>query len=73
MLAYRLAMAARVSFPLTVRDVAERHGGAFWFERARVRQEAFFRMLLPPAGNSAPLDYAARLSAGSQAGSRPEF
>ena len=25
---------------LTVRDVVERHGGAFWFERERVRHEA---------------------------------
>ena len=35
--------------PLTVRDVVERHGGAFWFERERVRHEAFFRFLLPLA------------------------
>ncbi len=35
--------------PLTVRDVVERHGGAFWFERERVRHQAFFRFLLPLA------------------------
>ncbi len=34
---------------LTVRDVVERHAGAFWFERERVRHEAFFRFLLPIA------------------------
>ena len=34
---------------LTVRDVVERHAGAFWFERERVRHEAFFRFLLPLA------------------------
>jgi DNA polymerase-3 subunit epsilon len=34
---------------LTVRDVVERHGGAFWFERERVRHQAFFRFLLPLA------------------------
>jgi DNA polymerase-3 subunit epsilon len=34
---------------LTVRDVVERHGGAFWFERERVRHQAFFRLLLPLA------------------------
>ena len=34
---------------LTVRDVVERHGGEFWFERERVRHEAFFRFLLPLA------------------------
>lgn len=35
--------------PLTVHDVVERHGGAFWFERERVRHQAFFRFLLPLA------------------------
>lgn len=34
---------------LTVRDVVERHGGAFWFERERSRHQAFFRFLLPVA------------------------
>ncbi|MEO8806917.1 MAG: 3'-5' exonuclease, partial [Burkholderiaceae bacterium] len=33
--------------PLTLRDVVERHGGEFWFERERVRHESFFRFLLP--------------------------
>ena len=54
---------------LTVRDVVERHGGALWFERARVRQEAFFRFLLPLAGDAAPLEAAALV----QHDSRPEF
>ncbi|MBC7733911.1 MAG: DNA polymerase III subunit epsilon, partial [Bacteriovorax sp.] len=41
--------------PLTVRDVVERHGGEFWFERERVRHEAFFRFLLPcSAGQDRP-------------------
>jgi DNA polymerase-3 subunit epsilon len=44
--------------PLTVRDIVERHGGAVWFERARARQEAFFRFLLPLAGAAAPLEAA---------------
>ncbi len=35
--------------PLTVRDVVQRHGGEFWFERERVRHLAFFRFLLPTA------------------------
>ena len=35
--------------PLTVRDVVQRHGGEFWFERERVRHAAFFRFLLPLA------------------------
>ncbi len=34
---------------ITVRDVVERHGGAFWFERERMRHQAFFRFLLPLA------------------------
>ena len=55
--------------PLTVRDVVERHGGEFWFERERVRHEAFFRFLLPCAGpQDAP---AAAPFAGLE--SRPEF
>ena len=37
------------STPLTVRDVVERHGGEMWFERERIRHEAFFRFLLPLA------------------------
>lgn len=37
------------SSALTVRDVVQRHGGEFWFERERVRHEAFFRVLLPLA------------------------
>ena len=54
---------------LTVRDVVERHGGAFWFERERVRQEAFFRFLLPLAAENAPLEAGAVTSQPS----RPEF
>jgi DNA polymerase-3 subunit epsilon len=34
---------------LTVRDVVQRHGGEFWFERDRPRHRAFFRFLLPLA------------------------
>ncbi|WP_201495776.1 exonuclease domain-containing protein [Rubrivivax sp. A210] len=54
---------------LTVRDVIARHGGALWFERARIQQEAFFRILLPLAGEAAPL-HAELLGPQS---SRPEF
>jgi DNA polymerase-3 subunit epsilon len=39
---------------LTVRDVVQRHGGEFWFERDRVRHQAFFRFLLPLAPSAAP-------------------
>ncbi|RZI92196.1 MAG: DNA polymerase III subunit epsilon, partial [Variovorax sp.] len=34
---------------LSVRDVVDRHGGEFWFQRERIRHEAFFRFLLPLA------------------------
>ncbi len=54
---------------LTVRDVVERHGGAFWFERERVRHEAFFRFLLPLASAHEQLA-AAQLLHGD---SRPEY
>jgi DNA polymerase-3 subunit epsilon len=53
---------------LTVRDVVERHGGEFWFERERVRQASFFRMLLPLASEAEALDAAAVL----RGESRPE-
>jgi DNA polymerase III subunit epsilon len=57
------------SSPLSVRDVIERHAGAFWFERERVRHESFFRMLLPLADSSAALDAATVL----RSDSRPEY
>ncbi len=55
--------------PLTVRDVVERHGGAFWFERERVRHEALFRFLLPLA---AAVQIPAPLSR-ERLDSRPEY
>lgn len=54
---------------LTVRDVVERHGGAFWFERERARQRAFFRLLVPLA-DPRERPQAARLARGD---SRPEY
>lgn len=55
---------------LTVRDVVQRHGGEFWFERDRVRHQAFFRFLLPlaPSAAAESADAALQLS-----GSRPEY
>ena len=35
--------------PLTLRDVLDRHGAEFWFERDRARNQIFFRFLLPQA------------------------
>ena len=55
--------------PLSVRDVVERHGGEFWFERERVKHEAFFRFLLPCAGAQAVPAAAQQ----DHLDSRPEF
>jgi DNA polymerase-3 subunit epsilon len=56
---------------LTLRDVVERHDGAFWFERERVRHESFFRFLLPIAGAGAGEELeAAQVVRGA---SRPEY
>ncbi len=59
--------------PLSVRDVVQRHGGEFWFERDRARQQQFFRFLLPlAAGGEA--ETAAREGSGQAAtDSRPEY
>ena len=54
---------------LTVRDVVERHNGAFWFERERVRHRAFFRFLLPLASAQEQLDAANFV----RSESRPEY
>ena len=55
---------------LTLRDVIERHGAAFWFERERQRHAAFFRFLLPLASGAAePLDTGLL----GHSDSRPEF
>jgi len=41
--------------PLSVRDVAERHDGAVWFERDPGGAGGAFRFLLPPAETQEPL------------------
>jgi DNA polymerase III subunit epsilon len=56
---------------ITVRDVVERHGGAFWFERERIRHQAFFRFLLPLANPQEQAEAAA--SALLPTDSRPEY
>lgn len=57
------------STPLTVRDVVERHGGEMWFERERLRHEAFFRFLLPLASAQEQLEPAQLMPSDS----RPEY
>ena len=54
---------------LSVRDVVERHGGAFWFERDRARHQGFFRFLLPTAVPQEQLDAATFV----RNDSRPEY
>ena len=44
------------SLALSLRDVIERHDGAFWFERERVRHESLFCLLLPLADSVEPLE-----------------
>jgi DNA polymerase-3 subunit epsilon len=55
--------------PLSVRDVVERHGGEFWFQRERALQESFFCFLLPLAPPQEQLEAAAVL----RSESRPEY
>ena len=55
--------------PLTVREVVERHGGEMWFERERVRHQAFFRFMLPLASVQGVVDAAL----GESEYSRPEY
>lgn len=57
------------SSALSVRDVVERHGGAFWFERERIQQRALFRFLLPAAVPQEPLNSASFV----RSESRPEY
>ncbi|WP_137895309.1 exonuclease domain-containing protein [Ramlibacter sp. 2FC] len=57
------------TLPLSVRDVVERHGGAFWFERERASHQAWFRFLLPQASPQEPAEAALP----APAGSRPEY
>ncbi|MFN3416449.1 MAG: exonuclease domain-containing protein [Caldimonas sp.] len=55
--------------PLSVREVLDRHGGEFWFERERTRNQAFFRFLLPQAAAPEAADPAPP----AVGDSRPEF
>jgi DNA polymerase-3 subunit epsilon len=58
---------------LTVRDVVQRHGGEFWFERDRVRHQAFFRFLLPLAAAAGEGPGVQPPQAAAGADSRPVF
>jgi len=54
---------------LTVREVVDRHGGAFWLERDRASNRAWFRFLLPTATAQEQLDNATFV----RHESRPEY
>ena len=54
---------------LTVRDVVQRHGGEFWFERERTRHQALFRFLLPLVAAAAD----AQADTFVHSDSRPEY
>ena len=56
--------------PLTVRDVAERHGGEVWIEHDRSGVGSFFRFLLPVVASEPATQPTA---APAPAGSRPEY
>lgn len=54
---------------LTIQDVVERHGGAFWFEREAAAGTVFFRFLLPLAAPQEQLDTSGMV----RNASRPEY
>jgi DNA polymerase III subunit epsilon len=56
------------SSPLSVRDVVERHGGEFWFERDEEADRSLFRLLLPAASPREPADISSPNGEG-----RPEY
>jgi DNA polymerase III subunit epsilon len=56
---------------ISVRDVVERHGADFWFERERVNYQAFFRFSLPLA--AVPVPEPAELVPPAGSYSRPEY
>jgi DNA polymerase-3 subunit epsilon len=58
--------------PLSVRDVMQRHGGEFWFERDRARGQCFFRLLLPLADAARLAEASAADAAAPALDSRPE-
>ncbi len=43
-----MRVAGEVS-PMTLRDVVERHGGEFWYQREKAAHRAFIRIVLPAA------------------------
>jgi DNA polymerase-3 subunit epsilon len=57
--------------PLTLRDVAQRHGGEIWYQREKAVHRAFFRFVLPVAATPAAQPGEARPAPHGE--SRPEY
>lgn len=56
------------SYPLTLREIVERHGGELWFQRDKFSHRSFFRILLPVAPPPEAIE-----STLSRSSSRPEY
>ena len=57
--------------PLTLRDVAQRHGGEIWYQREKAAHRAFFRLVLPVAATPEARPNESRPQATGE--SRPEY
>jgi DNA polymerase-3 subunit epsilon len=57
--------------PLTLRDVAQRHGGEIWYQRDKAAHRAFFRFVLPVAAT--PVAQAGAARPVQHGESRPEY
>jgi DNA polymerase-3 subunit epsilon len=57
--------------PLTLRDVAQRHGGELWYQREKAAHRAFFRFVLPVAVT--PVAQAGAARPAQHGESRPEY
>ncbi len=58
------------STPLTLRDVAQRHGGEIWYQREKAIHRAYFRFVLPVAE---PQGQASESAHALRGDSRPEY
>ncbi len=57
--------------PLTLRDVAQRHGGEIWYQREKAAHRAFFRFVLPVAAT--PVTQPGEARPVPHGESRPEY
>jgi len=60
--------------PLTLRDVAERHGGEVWFQREKAAHRVYIRFVLPVAATpEAEPEAQTQIQQGHRGESRPEY